>query len=577
FDALLTKDYYAMVGMFASTRSFSNPDSHVSVALEKPLVGKTEWDKYKAARDAHQARERAAQVEISEIVDSVREPAARELAPRTAEFMLAAQRVYAGGEKSDAVAAQTKLPADILDRWVKLLKPEDLTPQHLLEWRKATPDTREAVAQQYQQTFQTRLNDWLKEINEWRESGKNPVAGNKRGMGRPTFEAGMDRFFQAAYFAPDGPLGVGQKDKKRFTEAQNKRIAELEQEMAVLKKSAPAEPDMACAVEEADSVEQPVFIRGDYNNHGETAPRSFPAILEKYDNKPAFSGSGRLQMATWLTQPEHPLTARVMVNRLWQGHFGEGLVRTPDNFGRMGERPSHPELLDYLARQFVTRGWSVKSMHRLLMLSSAWQMSSANTAATSADPDNRLLSRFNRRRLSVEELRDGLLAIDGTIDLTAGGTLQSGRGTDGENNQGRLSLNPEKLKRRTVYLPLRRANLPTMLNLFDFGDATTMTGRRQLTNVSTQALFWLNSEFLSDCSATLAKELSGNAALSDTARIETAYLRILNRRADKDEINNALQYVAGFRQKFSGEQAGTKAWQSLLRVLMSANDFLYLD
>ena len=267
-----------------------------------------------------------------------------------------------------------------------------------------------------------------------------------------------------------------------------------------------------------------------------------------------------------------------MVNRLWQGHFGEGLVRTPDNFGKMGERASHPELLDWLAREFVQSGWSIKAMHRVMMLSNTYQMASENTAALSADQDNRLLSRFNRRRLAVEELRDGLLQIDGTIDLTVGGSLQSGRGTDGETSQGRLSINPDKQKRRTVYLPLRRANLSPLLNLFDFGDATTTSGKRQLTNVSTQALFWLNSEFLTERSTTLGKALLSDVALpklDDAARIESAYLKILNRKASAGEVAAALQYVAGFKQKFAGDDA--KAWQSFCRVLMASNDFLYVD
>jgi len=169
------------------------------------------------------------------------------------------------------------------------------------------------------------------------------------------------------------------------------------------------------------------------------------------------------------------------------------------------------------------------------------------------------------------------LAIDGTLDLTMGGTLQTGRGTDGENNQARLSLNPEKLKRRTVYLPLRRANLPTLLNLFDFGDASTTSGKRQLTNVATQALFWLNSEFLYEHAQNVAQSLLDQKGMSDAARIETAYSRILNRRPDKDEVDRALSYIAGFKQKFAGEKVDQKAWQSLCRVLMSSNDFVYVD
>ena len=579
FDALLTKDYYSMVNIFASTRSFSNPDSHVSGVLEKPLVPKAEWEKYKAARGEHQAKERRAQTEIEEIVDSIREPAAKQLTPRMAEFMLAAHKIYDGGAKPEEVAAQAKLPVEVLKRWVNFLKPGDLTPQHLLEWRSSTPDKLAETARGYQQRFQTRLNEWLTEMAKWRAGEKVVQTGKKKSpSGKPTFEAGDDRFFDGVYFAGDGPFGVSAKDKTRFTAEQNQRIADLQKEIGTLKKTAPREPELACAIEDGEPVAQKVFVRGDYNSPGEDAPKAFPAILSAFDSRPNFTGSGRLQLAEWLVQPEHPLTTRVMANRIWQWHFGEGLVRTPDNFGKMGDKPSHPELLDFLSREFVKRGWSIKSMHRLIMLSSAYQMSGINPSLTdNADNDNRLLTRFNRRRLSVEELRDGLLAIDGSIDLTVGGSLQSGRGTDGENNQGRLSLNPEKLKRRTVYLPLRRANLPTLLNLFDFGDATSMTGKRQLTNVSTQALFWLNSEFLTDRSATVAKTLLADTSLTDSARVEIIYLRVLNRKADKDEIESALKYVAAFRQKASGENSDAKAWQSLCRILMASNDFLYVD
>ncbi|MFN0111745.1 MAG: PSD1 and planctomycete cytochrome C domain-containing protein [Blastocatellia bacterium] len=579
FDALLTKDYYSMINVFASTRSFSNPDTHVSGLLEKPLVPKAEYEKYKAARSEHQAKERRAQSDIEEIVDSVREPAAKLLAPRMAEFMLAADKVYSGGAKPEEVAEQTKLPVETLKLWVNLLKPADLTPQHLLEWRNAKSEKLAEAAQNYQRRFQTRLNEWLAEMAKWRSREKVTQEGEKKSpSGKPMFEAGDDRFFEAVYFAASGPFGVSAKDKSKFTEAQNQRLEQLQKEIDALKKSAPAEPEMACAIEDGAPVAQKVFVRGDYNSPGEEAPKAFPAILTAFDTRPNFSGSGRLQLAEWMTQSEHPLTSRVMTNRIWQWHFGEGLVRTPDNFGKMGERPSHPELLDFLSREFVKSGWSIKAMHRLIMLSNTYQMASLNpNLAGNADNDNRLLTRFNRRRLSVEELRDGLLAIEGSIDFTVGGSLQKGRGTDGENNQGRLSLNPEKLKRRTVYIPLRRANLPTLLNLFDFGDATTMGGKRQLTNVSTQALFWLNSEFLTDRSAAMAKSLLADAALNDSGRVESFYLRVLNRKAGKEEVEQALKYVAAFKQKAPGETAEAKAWQSLCRVLMASNDFLYVD
>jgi len=246
-----------------------------------------------------------------------------------------------------------------------------------------------------------------------------------------------------------------------------------------------------------------------------------------------------------------------MVNRIWQGHFGEGLVRTPSNWGLLGEKPSHPELLDYLASRFIEEGWSVKAMHRRIMLSAAYQRSSEiSDKAAEVDPNNRLLSHFSRRRLDVEEVRDAMLALDGTLDLTMGGTLQSGKGTDGENSEKRLSIDPSTSKRRTVYLPLRRSNLPTLLNLFDFGDATTTCEGRSRTNVAPQALFMMNSAFVQERAANLAKNITAE---------DKAYLRVLGRPATDEEKQTARSYIA----KASAA--------SFFRVLLASNEFIYVD
>jgi len=262
-----------------------------------------------------------------------------------------------------------------------------------------------------------------------------------------------------------------------------------------------------------------------------------------------------------MASDKNPLTARVFVNRVWQWHFGEGLVRTPSNWGLLGEKPTHPELLDYLAARFIEDGWSVKKLHRRIMLSAAYQMSSDISAeAAEQDPGNRLLSHFSRRRLDVEEVRDAMLALDGSIDLKMGGTLQRGTGTDGENSAGRLSIDPATSKRRTVYLPLRRSNLPSLLNLFDFGDATTTCEGRALTNTAPQALFMMNSAFVNDRSATLAKELAGH--------VDLLYQRILDRLPTPAESDDALGYV---------QKVGESGWQSLARILLSSNEFIYVD
>ncbi|MDQ6706528.1 MAG: DUF1553 domain-containing protein, partial [Acidobacteriota bacterium] len=355
------------------------------------------------------------------------------------------------------------------------------------------------------------------------------------------------------------------------------RVAELNAKIEELKKSGPPEPDMAAAGAERDPVEQIVLLRGDYHNNGEDAPKSVPAILMKAAPAPEyFSGSGRLELAEWFTRPDNPLTARVMVNRIWLWHFGEGIVATPDNFGRMGAQPTHPELLDYLSKRFIEGGWSVKKMHRMIMLSNAYRMSTEGDAKSyEKDPENNLISRFQRQRLDVEEIRDGMLAIDGTLDCTMGGTLQTGFGTDGENSSGRLSMSPAAVKRRTVYLPLRRANLPTLLNLFDFGDATTETGKRSLTNVAPQALFMMNSEFVFERSKNVAQSLLADSKLSDKQRLEELYVRTLNRRPAPAEMDSAFTYMEKFKQRF--HVSDLDAWESYSHVLLTSNEFVYLD
>jgi hypothetical protein len=279
-----------------------------------------------------------------------------------------------------------------------------------------------------------------------------------------------------------------------------------------------------------------------------------------------------------MTRPDHPLTARVMANRVWLWHFGEGIVGTPDNFGKTGDRPSHPELLDFLASSFVESGWSVKSLHRMIVLSNAYQMSTGiSDEAIGADPENKLFSRFPRRRLTVEELRDGLLASDGSLDLTMGGTLQKGFGTDGENSNDRLSLRPETNRRRMIYLPLRRANLPSLLNLFDFGDATTASGKRSLTTVAPQALFMMNSELAVGAAGDLAAILLGRRDLDDDGRIRLLYERAYGRPPSADETALAASFLARFDRALEAdgeEGARLGSWQALCQAILASNEFV---
>ena len=575
FDPILTKDYYSLAGIFASTRSFKDPSSHVSQLLFKPLVRQEEYDRYEAEQQLIKNKrielDNLADIELEQYVDSV--------ASRVADYMLAAHEVYGDGADATELAAERGLEPPQLKKWVDYLKPADVPRGQLADWRDSMASKRVEVAAAYQETFGRTLKEWHHTIRRWRASAIELIRnGSMPPPPKPRFRPGRDRFFHDVYYAKGAPLRFEGDERNAILKPETvATIEKLKVEVAELEANAMAEPPMANAVEEGQTVEQRVFVRGDYTAEGEAAPKVFPAIIAGFEQTPASSGSGRLELANWIASPSNPLTARVMVNRIWQKHFGEGIVRTPSNFGKLGTPPTHPELLDWLASSFVKEGWSVKEMHRKIMLSSAYRMSSSpSPAAAKNDPANQWLSHFNRRRLDVEELRDGMLAIDSSLDLTMGGTLQSGFGTDRENSNDRLSIDPTTSVRRMVYLPLRRANLPTLLNLFDFGDAVTSLGKRPITNVAPQALFMMNSEFVASRAGNLAEQLLAAQDWTETDRAKRAYMAVLTREPDAGEIDSALSYIGTYAARFE-DSTPQEAWQSYCRILLASNDFIYVD
>ncbi|HVE38320.1 MAG TPA: DUF1549 and DUF1553 domain-containing protein, partial [Planctomycetota bacterium] len=300
-----------------------------------------------------------------------------------------------------------------------------------------------------------------------------------------------------------------------------------------------------------------IRIRGDIQRPGDVVPRGFPAVLSPDASPGVGPGSGRWTLARWLSSPQHPLTARVMVNRIWQHHFGEGLVRTPSNFGRMGEAATHPELLDWLACRFVESGWSVKAMHRLLLRSAAYRRSSAaSPEALEKDPDNRLLARMNRCRLEAEAFRDAILAVSGTLDRSRGGPTDP-------NLDGR---------RRMIYQQVSRTSKSPFEALFDGADSTAHTDKRTVSTVAPQALFLLNNPFVLDSALALARRLIASEPNGAAARVSRAYSLLYGRPADADEIALALQLVA----EFAGE-GEERAWSELARTLLCANEFVVVD
>jgi len=447
------------------------------------------------------------------------------------------------------------------DKWVKVFVDDKAKTDYAKKWLDADAVTIKQVAQEYAESYNKAAKKWDGQLENWRKRYAAEVAQDRDLPARPKFNAEEDPFFDAVTFH-GGPL--------EFPESP--RVAKLREEWQALVKSLPVEPAMASAVSDGAPVEQRVFLHGDPHSLGDPVGKTFPVVFAGSAQKPVTQGSGRLELAQWLTSADHPMTARVMVNRIWQWHFGEALVRTPNNWGTTGDVPVHGELLDYLAKRFVEGGWSVKAMHRMILLSNTYQESTQSTPAMKdADPANRLCGRFNRTRMSIEQIRDSILALDGRLDTTIGGSLLPAEGPK------RPKVDPEMITRRTIYLPVRRGSVPAVLSAFDFGDATTPSDGRARTNVAPQALFLMNSGFVRTRSEGFATRLLDDASLSDTKRVERAYLMALTRTPDAAEIDAALSYVANLSKRLGGENAHAKAWQSFCHVLLATNEFIYLN
>ena len=333
----------------------------------------------------------------------------------------------------------------------------------------------------------------------------------------------------------------------------------------------------AMAVSEGDVRDLPVMIRGSHLTPGAIALRGFPRVLSGVDRaRIGADRSGRMDLADWLVRPDHPLVSRVMVNRIWKWHFGEGIVHTPSNFGTLGDRPSHPELLDWLARRFVESGWSVKSMHRRIMLSDAYQMSTErNEVAAKSDPENRSLWRANRHRLEAEAIRDALLAAADRLDFAVGGkTLPHKNFTN--LNAGAASRDPElyATARRSVYLPVLRSALYEVFAAFDFASPSTSNGDRSSTLVAPQALFMMNAPLMDEASLGFAKRLVRESKGGEADRIGQAFQIAFSRPPDAGEVSEWQDFLERYRVA-SG--SSSEAWQALCRVLLASNEFLYLQ
>jgi hypothetical protein len=361
-------------------------------------------------------------------------------------------------------------------------------------------------------------------------------------------------------------------------------VAKIQDKIAEVRAKAPPPLPAAMAVKEGAVQNARIAIRGDVERLADEVPRGFITVLDRrMDRKPVFKkeSSGRLELAEWIASKENPLTARVFVNRAWQHLFGRAIVNTPDNFGLQGDAPSNPELLDYLATQFVDQGWSVKKLIRSIVLSSAYQMSAQhNPTAFARDPDNKLVWRMDRRRLEAEAFRDAILAVSGRLDVARGGPATTATNVAPIITDGAVPVAASD--RRSIYLPTLRNQLDDLFLVFDFPDPHAPAGKRHITSAATQALYVMNSPFVQDQSKAWAERLAQTPNADDNNRIRRAFVEAFAREPNETELQRSRAFLHDFIEAGVAKEADAAArrklaWQSFCQALIASAEFRYLN
>ncbi len=533
YDPIPATDYYSLLGIFNNSEVSEYP-------LAPEDVVKAYNGQAKKVADKEKELEQFEETQARQLADI--------LATKTERFLLAAQKIG----PADGLDQKT------LEHWKKYLKDPKKEHPFLKPWfdavaRTDDPGVRKAAAELQATVLAINAEQRVVEKKNKITLGLDP---NRNDLSNASLVS-MSRdktVFWRELFEPRGVLYHGEDEIEAYLSGEwREHLKTLKTDLAELKKALPAKYAFLHVLREAGKTKQQhVYIRGDRANQGELAPPHFVSILSP-GAPPLFThGSGRLELAEAITDPHNPLTARVMANRIWQHHFGQGIVRTPSNFGELGERPTHPELLDYLAARLVANKWSIKAVHREIMLSAVYQLSADYSAPDyAADPENRLLWRANRQRLDAESLRDALLFVSGNLDLKMGGPPEK--------------LDKQENHRRTVYGFVSRRKLDGMLGLFDFPNPNNTADTRMATNVPLQRLFFMNSGLVAQQSRSLADRLKPQP--DDPSRIRVAYKLLLGRDPTADEVKLGEAFLRDSKE----------SWPQYTQVLLSSNEFSFVN
>jgi Protein of unknown function (DUF1553)/Protein of unknown function (DUF1549)/Planctomycete cytochrome C len=533
FDAIPTKDYYSLYGVFDSSHE----------PKELPLLGHQEASEEKTAFERELAKANAATDAFiakrhAEVLAHIREAAV------IADYLLAAHDTGAlNGKDADALVQKRNLRHELMRRWQAQLKKAGDSDAVLAPWvayaRLAEGDFAAKAAGTAAKLATMTLNPLIAKAfagpapASLKEVASRYGAALKAADGDQPKADAPEEALRLLLRAPESPTAVTLGDAERilFDGDDAKKIRDLRKKADELVATHPGSPPRAMVLEDLPSPHTPhVFVRGNPNNQGDEVPRQFLAVLSGPERKPFSKGSGRLELAQAIASPGNPLTARVFVNRVWAHHFGSGLVRTPSDFGLRSDPPLNRELLDWLAKRFIDDGWSLKKLHRQIMLTAVYQQGSDNQSADAKlDPDNARLWHFNRQRLDFESMRDGVLVVAGDLDGRLGG-----RAVD-------LTTQPYTT-RRTIYGLIDRQNLANVFRTFDFASPDAHSPQRYQTSVPQQSLFLMNSPFVVEQARRLAK-LSEDAGADQQARVQRLYRQVYARAASADEVRIAASYL----------------------------------
>jgi len=600
FDPVSTQDYYALAGVFYNTSYH-----------EYPVAPDLDASEYKLQKEYIDGLKK----ELQEYLKTEREQLARVLGRESARYMVGAFKVTGEPELTPAEAVnEEQLDLETLERWIRFLAKEPKHYPYLKDWQAmiasgGTPEEAKRLAESFQRLLVEigAEKKKIQEKNEWIIANGSPPPEERKSVPMPNdfksffdqhqlelqsldrekFNLWNDVFVydldgNPDFYNFDPGLLVFEKWalERRLSPVSLAHVEAMREEIKKLEEALPKQHRFVMGVKDKppEQIEElGLHIRGNPHNLGDKVPRRFPAVL--CDAAPAAftQGSGRLELAEAIAR--HPLTARVIVNRVWRWHFGTGLSDTPSNFGRLGDRPRSPELLEFLASGFVESGMSLKKLHREILLSSTYQSATEYSKENFArDPDNRFYWRANRRRLDAESIRDTILFVSADLDPELGGPS--------------LDLSDEKNRRRTVYGRVSRFRLDDYLQTFDFPNPSLTAERRFTTTVPLQGLYFMNSPFVEQEAKRLVhrlaeheppeeatkagetEDLSWLSKVSDEAKIRRAYRRLYGREVETEELTSGLEFLA------IGPAEGRTPldrWMQYARVLLGANEFRFLD